>query len=164
MRYKWGLSLIVLALPAWAGYEAGGVGLGASEKAVIKAFPSAHCQPLQWTSRAADRRCDDARISFGGAEARITFYLKDDKVQAFDVGFESRDAGQVAAFLKKSYGAPLAETRDTIQAKDKPKRDIYKVRWEKGAERAVMTAQMDRRRASLLVWRGSFDEEIYRVR
>jgi hypothetical protein len=146
-----------------AAYDANGVALGAPEKAVLTRFPSAHCQPLQWKSRAADRRCDDARISFGGAEARITFYLKQDKVEAFDVRFDTRDAGRIAKFLKSRYGAPSAETRERVEPPGGAAREIYKLRWEKGAERAVLTALMDKRRASLSVWRGNFEEEIYRV-
>ena len=155
--------LAVAAAPAWA-YDANGVALGAPEKAVLARFPSAYCQPLQWKSKAADRRCDDARISFGGVSARITFYLKNDKLEAFDVRFDTKDAERVAAFLKSRYGAPSAETRDKIDTPGGTPREIYKVRWEKGAERAVMTALMEKRRASLSVWRGTFDEEIYRVR
>ena len=149
---------------AAAAYDANGVALGASEKDIVQKFPSTHCQALQWTSRAADRRCDDANFSFGGVEARVTFYLNKGRVEAFDVGFQSGDAERVAAFLKQRYGKALAETRDTIRREGKPQREVYKVRWESGAERAVLTAQKDRGRASLLVWRGNFDEEIYRVR
>jgi hypothetical protein len=164
---KLALAPVILALaaaPAWAAYDANGVALGAPEKAVLKQFPSAHCKPLQWKSRAADRRCDDAKVSFAGVGARITFYLKDDKVEAFDVRFETGDAERVAAYLKSRYGAPSAETRDKVQPRSGEARDIYKVRWEKGGERAVMTALTERRRASLTVWRGDFEDEIYRVR
>lgn len=166
MRNKWGLTLLLLlaAAPARAGYDANGVQLGASEKSILKQFPSAHCKPLEWTSRAADRRCDDARVSFGGAEARITFYLKNGEVQAFDVRFDSRDAQRVAAFLKTRYGAPVAEVREKPARAGKAPRDIYRVRWEQGRDRAVLTAQMDRRRAVLSVSRGDFEEELYRVR
>jgi hypothetical protein len=38
------------------------------------------------------------------------------------------------------------------------------VRWEEGAARAVLTAQLERRRSTLTVSRGDFDDEIYRVR
>lgn len=155
---------ILAALPAWAAYDANGVKLGDREKALIQAFPSAHCQPLQWTSRAADRRCDDARVVFGGVEASITFYLKDQVVQAFDVRFDSRNAARVADYLKTRYGKPVAETRAKPAFDGKAAREIYKVRWEQGADQAVLTAQMDRRRASLSVSRGNFEEEIYRVR
>jgi hypothetical protein len=161
---KWGLSpfLALAALPAWATYEANGVALGATEKEVIQHYPSAHCQPLQWTSRAADRRCDDARIVLGGVPARITFYLKNGRVQAFDVGFSPREAQRLVAFLKPLYGEPVAETHEKLGAKGE--RDIYKVRWESANQRAVLTAQRDRRRGTLSVSRGDFEEEIYRVR
>jgi hypothetical protein len=38
------------------------------------------------------------------------------------------------------------------------------VEWKKGEERAVLTSQGQKSRASLTVWRGDFEEEIYRVR
>jgi hypothetical protein len=158
------LLLLLAAPPAWASYDANGVALGASEKALIQQFPSAHCQPLQWQSRAADRRCDDAHIIFAGIGARITFYLKNDRVQAFDVAFDTRDAERVARFLKKRYGEPIAETRDKLAPAGKKAREIYKARWEKDDQRAVLSAQPGRRRATLSVSRGDFDEEIYRVR
>ena len=157
------LILLFAALPAW-GYDANGVSLGADEAAVRKAFPAARCRELEWKSRAAERRCDDAKIVFGGAPARITLYLKADRVQAFDVRLDERDLERVAAFLKQRYGKPLAETRDKIERREGDVREIYKVRWEKGQERAVLTAQAKRRRVDLSVWQGNFDEEIYRVR
>lgn len=162
---RWGLTpLLLAATTVWAGYDANGVALGASEQALIQQFPSAHCQPLQWKSRAADRRCDDARIVLGGVSARITFYLKGGEVQAFDVAFNPRDADRLAKFLKTRYGAPLAEARDVLGPAGKPEREIYKVRWEQGAERAVLTSIKGRRRATLSVSRGDFEEEIYRIR
>ena len=163
---KWGLSpfLALAAAAAWAAYEANGVALGATEKEVVQQYPSAHCQPLQWTSRAADRRCDDARMVLGGVSARITFYLKGGRVQAFDIGFIPRDAERLVAFLKPLYGAPVAEARDKIGGGAKAEREIYRVRWESTNQRAVLTAQSDRRRGTLSVSRGDFEEEIYRVR
>lgn len=163
--FKWGLSLFFLAaLPAW-GYDANGVALGASEAQVHKAFPSAHCRELEWKSKAAERRCDDARIAFGGAQARITLYLKADRVQAFDVRFDERDLERVTVFLKSRYGKPLAETRDRIERRGGGEaREITKIRWEKGAERAVLSSQFKRKRVDLNVWLGKFDEEIYRIR
>jgi hypothetical protein len=146
-----------------AAYDANGVALGAPEKAVVTRFPSAHCQALQWKSRAADRRCDDAKISFGGVNARITFSLKRDKVEAFDVSFDTKDAERVAKFLKSQYGAPSAETRDKIDNPGSASHEVYKVRWDKGPEHAVMTALMEKRRATLSVSRGNFEEEIYRI-
>jgi hypothetical protein len=38
------------------------------------------------------------------------------------------------------------------------------VMWEKGAERAVLTSQSEKRRAFFTVSRGDFEDEIYRVR
>ena len=155
--------LLSVALPASAAYDANGIVLGATEKDIARQFPSAHCKPLQWSSRAADRRCDDAKVSFGGASARVTFYLKDDRVQAFDVRFETKEVERVSAFLKSRYGAPAEERRDKLDARGRA-REIFRLRWEKGDERAVLTAQMEKRRAALTVSRGDFEDEIYRVR
>jgi hypothetical protein len=162
---SWGLALIflLLAAPAW-GYDANGVALGASEAEVRKAFPGAHCRPLEWQSVAAQRRCDDAQAVVDGARARVTFYLKADRVQAFDVRFDERDLQRVSDALKRRYGAPLAETRDTYERRDGAARTVTRIRWEKGEERAVLTSQEKRKRVDLNVWRGKFDEEIYRVR
>lgn len=160
---KAALILLVLALPAW-GYDANGVALGAPEAEVRKAFPSARCRDLEWKSQAAERRCDDAKIVFGGAEARITVYLKADRVQAFDLRFDESDLERVTGFLKSRYGKPLAETREKIERRTGEAREIYKVRWEKGAERALLTSQLKRKRVDLSVWLGNFDEEIYRIR
>src|SRR5262249_31152951 len=157
------LLLGVLQAPlAWAAYDANGVVLGASEDAVRRAVPSGHWKALEWQSRAADRRCDDSRIRFGGAEARVTFYLRRDKVEAFDVRFDTRDLDRVVAFLKERYGKPATEQRDTLG--DKKPRQVYKALWEGKEERAALVGQFDKRRASLLVSRGSFEEEIYRLR
>jgi hypothetical protein len=146
-------------------YDANGVALGASEDDVKKKYPSAHCQVLEWKSKAADRRCDDARVAFGGGvQARITFYLNRNAVQAFDVRFDTRDIERVSAFLKGAYGEPLGETRDTMGRDKKSERHIYKVRWEKGGDHAVLVSEKEKNRSSLLVSRGNFEEEIYRVR
>ena len=99
-----------------------------AEAEVKKHFPSANCKKLEWQSRAADRRCDDSRISFGGVEARITFYLRRDKVEAFDVRFDSRDLERFVAVVKQRYGAPASEQRDTLG--DKKPRQVYKALWE----------------------------------
>ena len=148
------------ALAAGPAYDANGVPLGAAEHDIKKRFPSAFCKPLEWTSGAADRRCDDGKIVLGGVQARITFYLKKDVVQAFDVRFDAKDTEPLTAYLKKHYGKPFAETRETIEGRGA----IYKVRWESGQDQAVLVSQLDKRRASLSVSRGKFDEEIYRVR
>jgi hypothetical protein len=151
---------------AAAAYDANGVELGASEKALRERFPSAYCQPLQWSSGAADRRCDDSKVVIGGVAGRITFYLKQDRVQAFDVRFDPRDAERLVEFLKTRYGAPKGETRDKLENRDKKRAasELYKVAWEKGGERAVLTSQSEKRRGYLSVSRGDFEEEIYRVR
>jgi len=160
--------LVAAAAPAArsnaAVYDANGVALGGTEEEIKKRFPSAHCKPLEWQSKAADRRCDDAKISFFGAEGRITFYLRKDAVQAFDVRFQTKDLERVMSQLRQRYGAPASEVKDPIGAKDKPVRDLYKALWESGGDHALLTAQLDKRIASLLVSRGDFDDEIYRVR
>src|SRR6267142_448711 len=157
------LAMLLAALPA-AAYDVNGVALGAREGEVKKKFPSIHCKELEWKSLAAERRCDDSKVAFGGAEVRITLYLRKDQVQAFDIRFDTKDTERVAAFAKSRYGAPASETRDRIEADGKPTRQIYKLLWEKGDERAVLVAQPDKRRGTLTVSRGNFDEEIYRVR
>jgi hypothetical protein len=157
------LVLLFLApAAARAAYDANGVPLGAPEKAIIGKFPSAFCRPLQWSSDAADRRCDDAKVVVGGVPGRITFYLKQDKVQAFDLRFEGQDAERLVNFLKQRYGAPAAETKEAIQGKAGGA--LYKVQWHRGEDQAVLTAQGEKRRGSIIVWRGNFEEEIYRVR
>lgn len=162
-KIKWGLSLLLLfTLPAW-GYDANGVALGASEAEVHKQFPAARCKPLEWKSDAADRRCDDARIQFGGAQARISFYLRGDAVQAFDVRFDASQFERVLGFLRQQYGAPGAEVREVIE-RSKDQRELRRVRWDRGAEHALLTSQLKRRRVDLNVWRGNFDEEIYRIK
>jgi hypothetical protein len=155
---------VFLAVPAHAAFDANGVALGADEAAIKRAFPSAHCKALEWVSKAADRRCDDARVSVGGIESRITFYLRGNAVQAFDLRFETKDNERLVAFLKQRYGKPAGETKEVIERKGKPGREIYKVLWQNGSERAVLTSQLERRRSALTVSRGDFEDEIYRVR
>ena len=162
MTNKWGLSLFLAAFPAW-GFDANGVALGASEAELRKQFPAAHCKPLEWKSAAADRRCDDAKVLFGGAEAHVSFYLKRDAVQAFDLRFDAAQLERVLQYLRQRYGAPGSETREVIERRG-AKRELSKVRWERGVERAVLTSQHQRRRVDLNVWRGNFDTEIYRIK
>lgn len=140
---------------AGAAFDANGVTLGASEKVVKEHFPNAHCQPLQWESRAADRRCDDSRIVLAGVDARITVYLRKDAVEALDVRFESRDVERFAKRVSESFGAPPT-TKSTEKART--------LSWRKDGERALLSEQNGQRRASLLVWRGAFYDEIYKVR
>jgi len=160
---KTALILLLACLPAW-GYDANGVALGAPEAEVRAAFPSARCRALEWKSEVAGRRCDDAKIVFGGVQARITVYLKADRVQAFDVRFSERDLERVAGFLKSRYGTPLAELREKFERRGGESREVYKIRWEKGEQRAVLSSQLKGKRVDLSVWRGNFDEEIYRIR
>ena len=161
--------LVLLALPlclpvAAFAYEIKGVALGGREADVKKVFPSVHCKPLEWKSDAADRRCDDAQISLDGVVMRITVYLKADVIQAFDLRIDMKDLERGKKALQAHWGAPLAETTETIARKDKPDRKIFKMRWEKGDDRAILTAQLEQKRASVEVSRGSFPEEIYRIR
>ena len=154
----------LIATGAVAAYDADGVPLGASERDVRKRYPTARCKALEWESKAADRRCDDAKAVFAGIEARITFYLRKGAVEAFDVRFDTRFADRIASTLKGRYGKPISEEREAAERKGEPERQLYKVLWENKAERAVLTALSDKRRASLIAWRGSFEEEIYRIR
>jgi len=158
------LGLFLVAMPAAAAYDIKGVELGATEKDVIRALPSAHCKALEWESRAADRRCDDSRVSFGGVEVKVTFYLKKNAVEAFDLRFDTKELDRFVAFLKTRYGAPKSEARDEIRREGKGPRYVYKALWEGAGARAVLVAQLEKGRASMLVSRGAFDEEIYKVR
>jgi hypothetical protein len=164
MRFLLASVLLILALPAAAAYDVKGIQLGAAERDIKRALPSVHCKALEWESRAADRRCDDSRVAFGGVEVKVTFYLKKDAVEAFDMRFDTKELERFVSFLKGRYGAPQSETRDTFERKGKSSRQVYKALWESAGQTAVLTAQLEKRRASLLVSRGDFDEEIYRVR
>lgn len=155
--------LLLLALPASAAFDVKGVQLGAAESDVKRALPSAHCKALEWQSKAAERRCDDSRVNFGGVEVRVTLYLRKDAVEAFDVRFDTKELDRFVGFLKTRYGAPASENRDTHHSKSKTARQVYTARWEKNGESAVLTAQLEKRSGSMLVSRGKFDEEIYRV-
>jgi hypothetical protein len=90
-------------------------------------------------------------------------YLRKDAVEAFDVRFDTKELERFVGFLKTRYGAPASENRDTHQTKGKTPRQVYKARWEKDGQSAVLTAQLEKRSGSMLVSRGKFDEEIYRV-
>ncbi|MGQ0655651.1 MAG: hypothetical protein ACT4P4_25900 [Betaproteobacteria bacterium] len=100
---------VLAAGAARAALDAEGVTIGASEEDVKKHYPSAFCKPLEWASRTAERRCDDGKGRFAGATVRITFYLKKDAVEAFDVRFSRRDAERIAAALGERYGKPALE-------------------------------------------------------
>jgi hypothetical protein len=155
------LFLLLTMQTAAAAYDANGVVLGSSEAAVAQKFPTATCQPLQWSTPAADRRCDD-KAQLGGVSGRITFYLKDDRVQAFDLRFDTVDTQRLAAYLKSRYGAPASEKREKLEKRRES--DLYRLQWQKDGERAMLTAQTDKRRGFFTVSRGDFEEQIYRLR
>jgi hypothetical protein len=142
-----------LAIPAFAAYDLNDVALGASEKQVIAHFPHAHCRPLEWQSRAADRRCDDSRVNVGGMVASITFYLKNDSVEGFDLRFDAPNVVPMRKLLAHRYGEPAIIDKGDVKAE-----------WKANGERARITTEQGRRRASLLVWRGAFEDELYKVR
>ncbi|HTM59423.1 MAG TPA: hypothetical protein VL199_03610 [Burkholderiales bacterium] len=149
---KTALFLLLFAGSAHA-YDVNGVALGATEKDIRQQFPYANCRPLEWSSLAADRRCDDSRIIFAGVDASVTFYLRKGKVEGFDVRFDHRDIAGIVKFLTPRYGAPAFEGTGPVMAQ-----------WKNKAERATITSEQGRRRASLLVSRGTFEDEIYKVR
>jgi hypothetical protein len=157
------LVLLASATPAVA-LQALGVKLGADEEAVRKALPNAYCKALEWKSDAADRRCDDARAQFAGTRARVTVYLKSGVVQAVDLRLDAKDLEALKRHLRQVYGAPKVEGTEVIPRGEKGERRVYKMRWESGAERAVLTAPEASQRAELSLWRGNFDSEIYRVK
>jgi len=68
------------------------------------------------------------------------------------------------AYLKQRWGAPLAEGREKIVRKNQEERESYKVRWEKGHDRALLSSLSSGGRVNLSISRGNFDEEIYRVK
>jgi len=160
--------LLVLILCLQAGpvlaYDINGVRLGGKELEVRKAMPSANCKALEWKSEAADRRCDDARVAVSGVSTRITVFFKDDAVQAYDIRFDVKELERVKAHLKSRWGQPLAEATEVVSRPGKQDRKLFKMRWEKGAERAILTAQLEKKTATLEVSRGNFPVEIYRVR
>ena len=145
--------LALFASAASAAYDMNDITLGASERDIRQRLANAHCRELEWPSRAAERRCDDSRINFGGVDASVTFYLKSGAVEGFDVRFDQRELARVKDFLVKRYGKPASE-RETPPVVD----------WQANGERARLSAEQGRRRASLFVWRGAFDQEIYKIR
>ena len=156
--------LLAWLVPAQAALDIKDIAIGAKEQDVKRQLPSVNCKPLQWESKAADRRCDDSRVAFGGVEVQVTFYLKKDVVEAFDVRFNTRELDRFVSFLKSRYGKPETETRETIAGKGDKPREVYKALWQNGKQRAVLTAQLEKRRATMLVSRGDIEEEISRVR
>lgn len=155
---------VMAAAPLAQAFDANGVALGGNELDVKQYFPGVYCKPLEWKTDAADRRCDDPEVSFGGVKAKITFYLKKDVVQAYFVRFDIKDLQAVAAQLKAKYGKPLGEKTEVIVERGKRERRIYKARWESGRDKAVLTGQLDKSQATFDVWRGDFENQLYRVK
>jgi len=147
-------SLLLACTAAEAAFDANGVVLGATEQQVKQYFPHARCRPLEWSSAVAERRCDDSRIVFAGTEARVTFYLRRDRVEGFDVRFRSRDFERVTNYLTTRYGKPTDASREQRR----------QLEWRANSERAALSLDDEQRRGSLLVWRGDFYEELYKVR
>jgi hypothetical protein len=145
--------ILLLAFPALAAYDLNEVRLGANEEQVRSRFPQAHCQPLEWQTRAADRRCDDSRVKVGGMEASVTFYLKNDSVEGFDLRFDSPNVVPMRKLLAQRYGEPAVVDRGDVKAE-----------WKASGERARITAEHGRRPAARRVWRGAFLEELYKIR
>ncbi len=146
-------TVLLFAGVAHAAYDVNDVRLGASETDIKQKFPYANCRALEWPSHAADWRCDDSRIIFAGVDASVTFYLRKGAVEGFDVRFDHRDIAGVVKFLRTRYGAPAFEGPGPVMAQ-----------WKSRAERATLSSEKGRRRASLLVSRGSFEDEIYKIR
>ena len=76
-RAAFALMLFAPALAFAAAFDANGVKLGDSEAAIKKAFPGIRCKALEWKSDAADRRCDDPKVVFGGVESRVDDLIAD---------------------------------------------------------------------------------------
>jgi hypothetical protein len=144
--------LLLAAGAALAAYDVNEVPLGASEAKVKERFPHVNCRPLEWRTLAADRRCDDSRIQFGGIDAGVTFYLRKDTVQGIDVRFHTGDWQRVAQHLRQRLGAPSVEGGPNGP-----------LEWKSEAERARLSADREGRRATLSVWRGDFDEKLYKI-
>lgn len=149
------LLLLLLSAPAAAAFDVNEIALGASEDDIRAKFREANCRDLEWPSRAADRRCDDSRVKVGGIDASVTFYLKQGAVEGYDVRFDRGQFERMSKFLLGRYGKPATEKTSGLGAM---------VEWKNKGERARLSAEQGRRRASLLVWRGAFEDELYKVR
>src|SRR5437868_9748338 len=109
-----GLLFAFAASSAIAAYDANDLTLGASEAEIKKNFPNAYCRELEWPSRAAERRCDDSRISFAGVDASVTFYLKRGEVEGFDVRFDRRELARVKDFQSEEHTSELQSRFDLV--------------------------------------------------
>ena len=85
----------------------------------------------------------------------VTFYLKADAVEGVDVRFERGQLERMSKFLVERYGKPAAQKASALG---------NTIEWKSKGERARLSGEQGRRRASLLVWRGAFEDEIYKVR
>ena len=158
------LLLLAPCAASAAGFDVNGVALGGTEADVRRVFPSARCKPLEWKSDAADRRCDDGKVVVAGAVGKFTVYLKRDAIQAYDLRFDMQDLDRLAGHIKNRWGKPVSEARDKVYKDGKEVREVYKLAWQQGKDRAVLTALSTGKRVSLSVGRGNFEEEIYRVK
>lgn len=160
------LAVLCLGAASFAAqaFEVNGIALGGSEADIRGILPSAYCRPLEWASRAADRRCDDARVSLGGTRTRVTSYLKAGVIVAIEVRFDASQQEAMLAYAKSRWGAPASERTESLARPGRADREFFKVKWIRGQQQAVMTVPQDRKGALLRAWRGNFDEEIYRVR
>ena len=149
------LLLLVSSNFAVAAFDVNEVRLGAGEPEIKAKFKEANCRELEWPSLAADRRCDDSRVKVGGIDASVTFYLKHGAIEGYDVRFEKGQFERMTKFLVERYGKPARQKTSGLGSV---------VEWKNKGERARLTAEQGRRRASLLVWRGAFEDEIYKVR
>ena len=168
MRTLFALILLLAPFSSYA-FDVNGVAVGGKELDVKKAFPSVHCKELEWRTDAADRRCDDAKIALGGPggpEAKVTFYLKAGVIRAYDLRFDIKELAKVKEALTKRWGKPLAEVTETIGAREKDKKDrqVFKMRWEKGEDKAILSAQLEKKRANVEVARGNFFNDVYKIK
>jgi hypothetical protein len=95
---------------------------------------------------------------------RVTFFLRDDVVQGYDLRFAASERPRVAEVLKSRWGPPAAEAKALIQRKGKPDQEVYKVTWAKDRDQAVLLWRPGRKQCWLTVSRGDFAEEVYRMR
>ena len=146
------LSYTVMAAAA---FDVNEVVLGANESDIKAKFKEANCRELEWPSRAADRRCDDSRVKIAGMDASVTFYLRQGALEGVDVRFDKGQFERMSKFLVERYGKPAVQKSSALGST---------VEWKAKGERARLSAEQGRRRASLLVWRGAFEDEIYKVR
>ena len=84
-------------------------------------------------------------------------------MRAFNVRFSPNDRERVVRYLKSRYGEPKSEHTDRFRREGRPDRKVYNVLWESGRDKALLSVQPSRRRAQLEVWRGKFEQQIYKI-